>query len=315
MSVDGTIYGYDGSGEPVYDTGSAPAMDTGALTNGLGQDQPDLGGPGSIDTSADWWNFAGALSGGTNADNQNTLAAQQNLAAAQMPSNASNAETISGQQQTAASQGALSKVMQGLGIAKKDGSIDYSDKATMDKILRSIAVGGTILNSLMGGNKPKGYQSAQDLKASLSSPFNSWTPQQSAQAQSYFGAPMAASRGLRPASSMPNPIVPGRQFAEGGEVEGAGAQEFHSPSAVRRVVSGPGGGQDDLVPARLGAGEYVLDADIVSALGDGDTNRGAKILDEWREKVRAHKRSAAPTSIPPKAKAPEVYLSKVKGVK
>lgn len=74
------------------------------------------------------------------------------------------------------------------------------------------------------------------------------------------------------------------------------------------LVGGTGGGQDDLVDARLSVDEYVMDADTVAALGDGSPSEGARKLDKMRERVRKHKRSAPASKIPPKAKDPMVYL-------
>lgn len=74
-------------------------------------------------------------------------------------------------------------------------------------------------------------------------------------------------------------------------------------------VTGPGGGQDDLIDARLSPGEYVFDADTVAALGDGNNEEGARRLDAMREQIRGHKREAPPTEIPPQAAAPEEYLN------
>jgi len=101
------------------------------------------------------------------------------------------------------------------------------------------------------------------------------------------------------------------EYAAGGEVmeEGPlsmlGGPQHEGPGFV---MSGEGGGQDDQVDAALSPGEYVFDADVVSALGDGSNDEGARILDEMRENIRRHKRSAPPTEIPPKAKPPEAYL-------
>ena len=86
------------------------------------------------------------------------------------------------------------------------------------------------------------------------------------------------------------------------------------PSAVRgadRLVQGPGGGQDDVVPAALAPGEYVWDADTVSAFGDGDGREGARRLDAVRQAIRAHKRSAPANKIPPKAKSFGAYMKGV----
>ena len=66
------------------------------------------------------------------------------------------------------------------------------------------------------------------------------------------------------------------------------------------------------VPAKIADGEYVFPAGFVTALGGGDNKAGAKILDGMREKLRAHKRSAPTSKIPPKAKSPLDYI-KAKG--
>ncbi len=72
------------------------------------------------------------------------------------------------------------------------------------------------------------------------------------------------------------------------------------------------GGQDDVVPAILAPGEYVMDAEIVSALGDGNNETGAKKLDQFRKNVRAHKRGGGLSEIAPKAREIEAYLKKGK---
>lgn len=71
------------------------------------------------------------------------------------------------------------------------------------------------------------------------------------------------------------------------------------------------GGQP--VPAKIADGEYVFPASFVTALGMGDNKAGAKLLDAMREEIRAHKRSAPTSKIPPKAKSPLDYLKMVKG--
>lgn len=92
----------------------------------------------------------------------------------------------------------------------------------------------------------------------------------------------------------------------------AGGRPLHTsnvgPLSAHSLVKGPGGGQDDQIPAALSDGEYVMDADTVSALGDGSNDHGAKKLDAMRESIRKHKRSSSPKKIPPKAKQPEAYL-------
>jgi hypothetical protein len=71
------------------------------------------------------------------------------------------------------------------------------------------------------------------------------------------------------------------------------------------------GGQP--VPAKIADGEYVFPASFVTALGGGDNKAGAKMLDKMREELRAHKRAAPTSKIPPKAKSPIEYLKMAKG--
>jgi len=77
-------------------------------------------------------------------------------------------------------------------------------------------------------------------------------------------------------------------------------------------VHGPGDGQSDDIPAMLADGEYVIDAETVAQIGNGSTKAGAKALDEFRENIRRHKRSAPVNKIPPKTKTLTSYLKKGK---
>lgn len=77
-------------------------------------------------------------------------------------------------------------------------------------------------------------------------------------------------------------------------------------------VTGAGDGQSDDIPAMLADGEYVLDADIVAALGNGSTKAGSDLLDRFREEIRQHKRSGSLDNIPPPAKSPLEYLAKAR---
>jgi len=77
-------------------------------------------------------------------------------------------------------------------------------------------------------------------------------------------------------------------------------------------VPGEAPGQSDKVPAMLSDGEFVMDADTVSALGDGNNAAGASALEKMRQNIRRHKRAAPANKIPPKAKKPEAYLKGAK---
>lgn len=112
-----------------------------------------------------------------------------------------------------------------------------------------------------------------------------------------------------------NPAVPPTMYASGGGVMSSplmAASGGDVPHKGSHYVQGAGGGQDDLIDAKLADGEYVFDAEIVSALGDGSNKRGAEILDKWRENIRKHKRSASIKGIPPKAKSPLEYMKGIK---
>jgi hypothetical protein len=94
-------------------------------------------------------------------------------------------------------------------------------------------------------------------------------------------------------------------FGDGSSKAGAEVLEH-----LREQVPHQGGGQGKAVPAKIADGEYVFPAAFVTALGGGDNKQGSKMLDAMREKLRAHKRSAPTSKIPPKAKSPLDYLRK-----
>ena len=84
-----------------------------------------------------------------------------------------------------------------------------------------------------------------------------------------------------------------RAFAEGGSTgEGYGTNVFEG------FLDGPGDGMSDHIHAAikhedgkqqkalLSAGEFVVSADVVSGLGNGDSNAGAKKLYEMMDRVR-----------------------------
>lgn len=230
-------------------------------------------------------------------DEQNNSVPDPNLAGHLTPKEVSPA--------AAAEEGVLTKIAKGMGILNKQGTFDYSDPKTMSQLLKLLAVGGTMISTLQG---PQNKKSAAELAAQLKGPFDTFNPVQQAAANSYFSNPNVG-HALQYNRSGASLAPSTRRFAHGGEVDDSTPQHF-STGALSSLVSGPGGGQDDLIPARLGPGEYVLDADIVSALGDGSNEAGADKLDKWRENIRAHKRSAPPSAIPPKAKALDHYMPK-----
>lgn len=69
--------------------------------------------------------------------------------------------------------------------------------------------------------------------------------------------------------------------------------------ATGGFVPGDDPGQADNIPIRVSPGEYVMDADTVSSLGDGNNAAGAKVLDRMRHHIRTVKRNAPTDDIPP----------------
>jgi hypothetical protein len=89
----------------------------------------------------------------------------------------------------------------------------------------------------------------------------------------------------------------GRQMASGGPTGGAlsqmsGPEHPSGPEHGSRYIQGSGDGTSDSIPARLANGEYVIDSQAVSMLGNGDNSAGAKRLDEFRKNLRTHKGGA-----------------------
>lgn len=72
-----------------------------------------------------------------------------------------------------------------------------------------------------------------------------------------------------------------------------GLQQMKAGGAVH-------GGQDDRIPILGAAGEYMVPADVVSGLGDGYSDAGAKKLDQLVANVRQHK--GAPKKLPKRSK-------------
>lgn len=105
------------------------------------------------------------------------------------------------------------------------------------------------------------------------------------------------------------------KLAEGGDVPGH-KPEFYSEGGLNslgnRYVKGNGDGTSDSIPAMLANGEFVIPADVVSSLGNGSNDSGAKVLDEFLNVIRKHKRKADPKKLPPDSKGALGYLLEAK---
>jgi hypothetical protein len=89
---------------------------------------------------------------------------------------------------------------------------------------------------------------------------------------------------------------PRRGMAAGGiaELAAGGGTNLGSYSDGGHLLKGPGDGMSDHIPAtiggqqpaRLAEGEFVVPADVVSHLGNGSTDAGAKQLYKMMDQIR-----------------------------
>jgi hypothetical protein len=107
-----------------------------------------------------------------------------------------------------------------------------------------------------------------------------------------------------------NLAPPGTQQAASGGIMGYNLGGY-ADGGNPRLLKGPGDGMSDNIPAvigrrqpaRLADGEFVVPADVVSHLGNGSTDAGAKKLHEMMDKVRVArtgKKKQAPAVKPKK---------------
>lgn len=77
----------------------------------------------------------------------------------------------------------------------------------------------------------------------------------------------------------------------------------HNPEFVTGMTGyyacGGGTGQSDDIPAMLHDGDYVMDADVVAALGDGSSKAGREVLEGFRSQIR-HDEKAKGKPVPAK---------------
>jgi hypothetical protein len=105
-----------------------------------------------------------------------------------------------------------------------------------------------------------------------------------------------------------DPYTGEQKFAAGGISSLGGYASGGNP----RLLDGPGDGMSDSIPATIGGkqparladGEFVVPADVVSHLGNGSTDAGAKQLYKMMDRIRQQrtgKKRQAPEVNPAKA--------------
>jgi hypothetical protein len=107
-------------------------------------------------------------------------------------------------------------------------------------------------------------------------------------------------------------MVPFQHHKTGHSVVDEHRPEFFSEGGLNSIkhtyVTGQGDGTSDSIPAMLANGEFVIPADVVSGLGNGSNDAGAKVLDEFMKTIRQHKQSHGHDGLPPDSKGALSYL-------
>ena len=179
--------------------------------------------------------------------------------------------------------------------------------------LASLGGIGALLNSIGGGGGGgyKGYQGSipkytatrtmNPIPTTMTDAAGKTVPRRPGSGGiSYFSpmvytpqaAPAAAATTEPAAVAQPNPTIVD-QYAAGGMAHG-GLGSLGSYSDGGRLLKGPGDGVSDSIPAmignnqpaRLADGEFVIPARIVSEIGNGSTDAGARKLYAMMDRIQ-----------------------------
>jgi hypothetical protein len=154
-----------------------------------------------------------------------------------------------------------------------------------------------------GGTPAKKKKQAADL-----------TPESKIRGYDAYNAGIAMLNNARNQASLENATLPPAAMKTLGGVPvaaGGGLADLGSYSDGGRLLKGPGDGMSDNIPAQIGAkqparladGEFVVPADVVSHIGNGSTDAGAKRLYAMMAKVRQSRTGK-------KKQAPAVNMNK-----
>ena len=145
---------------------------------------------------------------------------------------------------------------------------------------------GGITQLATGGSTPLIGTPEQNTTMNSSMGNNAMFPM-SEMARSYYATPTQL-----PAGTSENPALPGY----GPKVDTSTGQMMNNfaKGGIAGLLKGRGDGMSDSIratiadkqPARLADGEFVVPADVVSHLGNGSTDAGAKQLYRMMDKVR-----------------------------
>ena len=149
--------------------------------------------------------------------------------------------------------------------------------------------GLNMLRSSLGGNQTAASGQGGPSTTTTTTPHTTTTP-------AMFNMPTPLGSAYTPYTYAYNPRDFGaRAFAHGGPTfDTGGIASLGSYSDGGQLLKGPGDGMSDDIPAsigqdqpaRLADGEFVIPADVVSHLGNGSTDAGAKHLYKMMDRIR-----------------------------
>ena len=190
-------------------------------------------------------------------------------------------------------------------VAAKAKSGDYNAMLAMNKINNTPNAnyaGGGITSLATGGNpgdfdtplpNPQGYKLQPNMMYTqvLQDP-NSLLPRDLLTIMQANG--FAGGNGGFDFPNFGGPTSSSTQGHAAGGMMNGGTADLGSYSDGGRLLKGPGDGMSDSIPAKIGKkqearlaeGEFVVPADVVSGLGNGSTDAGAKHLYKMMDKVR-----------------------------
>jgi hypothetical protein len=191
----------------------------------------------------------------------------------------------------------FSSLLKSLGVSSGDGANGTSS-------------GGGILSSLMGGNDSKEQNDASQ-GGNNAAAIDSVTGKLSYAATPWNGPsntaviPGGSGSSVNNAGYLQHAIGNGANFARGGGALSSAYNVYKNGN----LVEGGGDGTSDSIPANLSNHEYVFTASDVSRIGQGDTEAGARRLDEMRAAIA---KDAGAKQFQPQIKHPIQYLRSAK---
>lgn len=154
-----------------------------------------------------------------------------------------------------------------------------------------MAAGGSYDDEPRGDDQGYGYAAGGDLK--IGEGIAKDTDEDTASLGAYDAARKRVEKQFGAANLKAKPM-PKTGIARLGEIKTMASGGLGGYSDGGRMLKGPGDGMSDSIPAvigkkqpaRLADGEFVVPADVVSHLGNGSTDAGAKRLYSMMDKVR-----------------------------